>query len=254
MEHPINTVIITQARTGSTRLPNKVLMKINDTELLKIHIDRLSKSRLKDKLIVATTISNNDKKIIDCCNKWNVSWFSGSEDDVLDRFYQACKDIKPEWVVRVTSDCPLIDSTIIDGVIAMAKVNNLDYCSNVLIEDFPDGQDVEVFKFKVLEKAWRNATLKSDREHVTPYIRRNSSCNHGELFKSMNFPCFSNYNSIRMTVDEPKDFELIQTLISTLGVNQTWLTYVNHIIENNLNNINSKIFRNEGYFKSLKND
>jgi spore coat polysaccharide biosynthesis protein SpsF (cytidylyltransferase family) len=172
----------------------------------------------------------------------------------LDRFYQAAKDINPEWVVRVTSDCPLIDPSIIDAVIALAKVNDVDYCSNTLVEHFPDGQDVEVFKFSALQKAWQEAKLKSDREHVTPYIRRNTNFNDGNLFSAVNFPCYANFSAVRMTVDEPNDLELINQLVNTLGINKTWITYTNHILSNKLYNINKDIIRNEGFLKSLNND
>jgi spore coat polysaccharide biosynthesis protein SpsF len=183
-----------------------------------------------------------------------VTSYKGSVEDVLDRFYQAAKNINPEWVVRVTSDCPLIDPLIIDAAIALAKVNDVDYCSNTLIEHFPDGQDVEVFKFSALQKAWEEAELKSEREHVTTYIRKNINFNGGTLFSAVSFPCYANFSDMRMTVDEPNDFELIQRLINDLGANETWLTYTKHIINNNLYKINEDIIRNEGFLKSLKND
>jgi len=254
MEQSIKTVIISQARIGSTRLPGKVMMKIEGQELLKIHIDRLKKSRLKDEIIVATTNNEADNVIETLCNQWGVKSSRGSEDDVLDRFYQTVKDLKPEWVVRVTSDCPLIDPVLIDGVIAYAQINDKDYCSNILIENYPDGQDVEVFKFSALKNAWENAKLKSEREHVTPYIRSNCDVNGGTLFSALNFPCIADYSKIRMTVDEQKDFDLIEKVIHDLGFNDTWLNYTNHIISNGLNKTNEDIIRNEGYLKSLKND
>lgn len=250
----INTVLITQARTGSTRLPGKVLLKINNEELLKIHLKRLKSCKNVDRIIVATTISEDDKVIETLGNKWGFHTSRGSVDDVLDRFYQAVKDIRPDWVVRVTSDCPLIDPALVDAVIAFAQVNDADYASNVLEERFPDGQDIEVFKYTALEKAWNEAKLKSDREHVTPYIRTNSTYKGGSLFTSLNFPCIDDFSAIRMTVDEPRDFELIKTLIDNLGTRHSWLDYTNHIIKNQLQNINANIIRNEGLIKSLKND
>src|SRR5690606_21561491 len=138
--------------------------------------------------------------------------FQGSTEDVLDRFYNAVKDEKPEYVVRVTSDCPLIDAKLIDQVINMVIEKNLDYGSNTLKEEYPDGQDVEVFKFDALKNAWENASLLSDREHVTPYIRKNSSFNNKHLFKSENFDSPANMNHIRMTVDEPIDLETIRIM------------------------------------------
>lgn len=248
------TILITQARTGSSRLPNKVLLKIQEKELLKIQLDRLSKCTEINNLVVATTISPEDQIIMDLCANWNVQCHRGSVDDVLDRFYSVVKETPPKWVVRVTSDCPLLDPELVDAVIKLAKVNNVDYASNILEEHFPDGQDVEVFKFSALERAWKEATLKSDREHVTLYIRRNSNHRGGNIFTSVNFPCFTDFSDIRMTVDEEADFNLINKLIQDIGDNQTWLRYTSHIIDNKLQKLNNGIIRNEGLIKSLKND
>jgi spore coat polysaccharide biosynthesis protein SpsF len=250
----INTLLITQARTGSTRLPGKILLEVDNTPLLKIHLERLSKSKNVDKIIVATTVNFEDDIIEKCCTEWGYEVFRGSENDVLDRFFQAAKCFTPEWVVRVTSDCPLIDAELVDAVTLLTKVNDVDYCSNVLIENFPDGQDVEVFKFSALEKAWEYSTLKSEREHVTPYIVENSNFKHRTLFTAINFPCFANFSNVRMTVDEPRDFELIQRVVYDLGIMQNWITYTNHIIKRGLIKINSDIKRNEGHLISLKND
>lgn len=250
----IKTVLITQARTGSTRLPGKILLKIEGQELLKIHLDRLKNCSNIDKIIVATTVDPADDKVQDLATDWGYDVFRGSVDDVLDRFYQAVKDIRPEWVIRTTSDCPLIDPKLVDAIIELAQVNGVDYASNVLEERFPDGQDIEVFKFSALEMAWKDSKLKSDREHVTPYIRANSTYKGGSLFTSVNFPCFEDFSAIRMTVDEPRDFDLIIKLIADLGTGKSWISYTNHILANNLGQINSNIIRNEGFLKSLKND
>ena len=249
-----NTILITQARTGSTRLPGKVLKQINGKSLLKIHLDRLKKCKWVSEIIVATTTNNEDQIIFDKAIEWGFSAFKGSESDVLDRFYQAVKDKKADWIVRVTSDCPLIDPVLVDNVIDFVQENNKDYGSNTLIENFPDGQDIEVFKFSALEKAWKNAKILSEREHVTPYIRNNSDVKGGNLFSAINFPCDFDFSKIRMTVDEIRDFELIKILINDLGTDKSWLEYTNYIIQNNLTEINDSIIRNEGLLKSLKND
>ncbi len=250
----VKTVLITQARTGSTRLPGKVLMEINQTPLLKIHLDRLKKSKNIDKIIVATTNSAEDNIIEKLVTEWGYEVYRGSEIDVLDRFYQAVKDINPLWVVRVTSDCPLIDPLLVDKVIEVTQANNIDYGSNVIDETFPDGQDVEVFKFTALETAWKSAIKESEREHVTPYIRNNSNIKGGNIFSAMSYKNNIDYSKIRITVDEPRDFELINTVITDLGFNKGWLEYTEYIINNKLLEINGDIIRNEGYLKSLKND
>jgi spore coat polysaccharide biosynthesis protein SpsF len=250
----IKTILISQARTGSTRLPGKVLMEVNNTPLLKIHLDRLSKSKNVDKIILATTMNEEDDVIENIGKEWGYEVYRGSENDVLDRFYQAVKNIKPNWVVRVTSDCPLIDPLLLDKVIEITKAENKDYGSNVIDETFPDGQDVEVFKFSALEKAWNEAYKLSEREHVTPFIRNNSDLKSGNLFSAISYKNNIDYSSIRMTVDEQNDFELINKIISDLGSEQSWLYYTEYIIKNDLANINGNIIRNEGYLKSLKKD
>lgn len=250
----IKTILITQARTGSTRLPGKVLKEIKGKSLLEIHLKRLEKCKMVSEIIVATTIKEEDTIIYDKAIEWGYTASRGSESDVLDRFYQTVKDKNTYWIVRVTSDCPLIDPELVDDVIRLAHDNNTDYCSNGFVENFPDGQDVEVFKFFALEKAWKEANLQSEREHVTPYIRNNSDYNGGDLFTAINFPCESDFSKIRMTVDESSDFELIEILIDKLGVEKSWLEYTNYIIDNDLEKLNYKIIRNEGLLKSLKND
>lgn len=250
----INTILITQARTGSSRLPGKVLKEIGGQSLLQIHLERLKKCTKVSEIIVATTNNLADSIIFDKAIEWGFSASRGSESDVLDRFYQAVKDKNPDWIVRVTSDCPLIDPVLVDQVIEFVQKNDKDYGSNGLIENFPDGQDVEVFKFTALEQAWKNAKLLSEREHVTPYIRNNSNYKGGDLFSAINYPCESDFSKIRMTVDEIRDFELIEILINELGAEKSWLEYVNYILEKDLIKVNDKIIRNEGFLKSLKND
>ena len=251
MKNPI-VIAVTQARTTSTRLPNKVLKEINGKTLLQIHIERIQQSKSINQLIVATTINATDEPIVDLCNQLGCSVSRGSEADVLDRFYQAIKDTPPQYVVRLTSDCPLIDPHLIDSVIGYCIENNLDYCSNTLNPHYPDGQDVEVFKFSALEKAWKEAQLDSEREHVTPFIWKNSSYKGGELFKSDNYTQGEvNYGHLRMTVDEEDDFAVIKGLIEELGLDKDWKTYSNFLERSNLMILNKSINRNEGYTKSI---
>ncbi len=205
---------ITQARTASTRLPNKVLLEIQNKSLLQLHIERVRSSKKISHFIVATTIRDSDTPIVNICNALHQEFSRGSEQDVLDRFYQAAKKYKPDYVVRITSDCPLIDSTLIDKIITYTIDHDLDYCSNTLDPHYPDGEDVEVFTFKALEQAWNEASLQSEREHVTPYIWKNSSFKGGTLFKSNNYAePNTQFEHIRLTVDEQRDFDLIQALI-----------------------------------------
>jgi spore coat polysaccharide biosynthesis protein SpsF len=249
----MKVVVVTQARTGSSRLPNKVLLQIQEKTLLQIHIDRIKESKQVDSIYIATTDMKDDDKIVELSNQLKVNCYRGSESDVLDRFYQTVKDVKPDLVVRLTSDCPLIDPELLDEVIIEALKKDVDYYTNIMEEKYPDGQDIEVFKFSALEKAWRDATLKSDREHVTPYIRNNSSYKKGTIFTSENHYLKENYNHVRLTVDELEDFEVIKKIIEDLGFNKDWKTYTDYYLNNpKIRAFNNKFIRNEGYQKSIE--
>lgn len=247
-------IIITQARVGSSRFPEKVLREINGGTMLGLHLKRLKASFQSDKIVVATTLEEKSEQIVRIAGDLEVEVYQGSTTDVLDRFYNAALPYNPEYVVRVTSDCPLVDPILIDQVIQKTLEKNLDYCTNVLKPEFPDGQDIEVIKFSALEKAWKEAELQSDREHVTPFIRRNSSFLKGTMFESENYDAPENFKDIRMTVDEPIDLETIRILIDALGTEEEWIIYAKYIIKNPSKFSNQKIIRNEGYNKSLLND
>jgi len=246
---------ITQARIGSTRLPGKILKTINGESLLEIHLKRILQSKLITKLKVATTIEPDAEEIVAIANKVGVEVRKGAINNVLDRFYQTALPESPDWVVRLTSDCPLIDPKEIDNVIHFAIDNNLDYASNTLDPTFPDGIDTEVFKYFALEKAVKEAKLPSELEHVTPYIWKNSSYKGGDLFHS---DCFKNdvdFSAIRLTVDTLEDFLVIEKLIELLGTEKPWTEYVNALQKYpEIRAINDHYTRNEGYEKSITKD
>ena len=248
----MKTIALIQARMGSTRLPGKTLKKIKGETLIEIMLNRLSKCQKIDKIIVASSIEKNNDELEQHIKTLGYNFFRGSENDVLDRFYQAIKIEKCDYVVRLTADCPLIDPILIDKVIKNTIESGKDYGSNISPgkEYFPDGQDTEVFKFKVLEEAWNIAKLPSEREHVTPYIRTNLN----RIFSNFIYENDINFNKIRMTVDTLKDFEAIEVLINELGSNRSWLDYTNYIIKYPEKFKNQKIQRNEGYQKSLIED
>ena len=202
---------IIQARIGSTRLPNKVLLDLEGKSVLEHVILRLSRSKLISEVVVATTIKKQDLAIVRLCANRDFSVFCGSENDVLDRFYQVAKLFEPDHIVRITADCPLMDREIIDKVIQKHLAEDTDYTANILEATFPDGEDVEVFKFKTLIKAWRNASLSSEREHVTPYIRK-----HQELFKQANLVSLENLSTKRWTLDNKEDYEFIREIYKYL--------------------------------------
>lgn len=248
-------IAITQARIGSSRLPAKVLKEIDGKSLLQIHIERASKARLIDKLIVATTIEPDAIAICELCNKLSVAYYQGSTNDVLDRFYQVCLIEKPDYIVRITSDCPLIDPVVIDAVIEPCIKGGCDYASNTIYPTFPDGIDVEVFSFTALQKAWHQAKLPSEREHVTPFIWKNAQHHNGQMFKSFSLAMQQNFSHYRLTVDDPQDFELIKELVENKGSSLPWMNYVEYMKQHPwLFEINGATKRNEGYSKSIQTD
>src|SRR5271157_2438354 len=169
---------IVQARTSSTRLPGKILRELpyhSGTTVLQQVIRRLKKSVGLNEIIVATTINDEDKKIVDVALNENVGWFRGSKDNVLERYYSAAKENKLDIIVRLTSDCPCIDPEIVDRVITDHLERGSDYTSNLLIRTFPHGMDTEVINFNVIERAHREATKDYEREHVTPYIYKTNA-------------------------------------------------------------------------------
>lgn len=251
----MHILAITQARIGSTRLPEKILKTIKGETLLEIHLKRILQSRLISKLKVATTIEPDVEKIVAVAKKLGVEVHKGSVNNVLDRFYQTALPENPDWVVRLTSDCPLIDPVEIDKVIQHAIDNDLDYVSNGLEPTYPDGMDTEVFKFSALEKAFKEAKMTSELEHVTPYIWKNSSFKGGTLFRSDCVMNEKDFSGIRLTVDTLEDFLVIEKLVELLGTEKPWLDYVRALEQHpEIQKLNTQFKRNEGYEKSLKKD
>jgi spore coat polysaccharide biosynthesis protein SpsF len=250
----MNIIAITQARVGSSRLPAKVLKEIGNKPLLQLHLERAAQAKMIDKLVVATTNEPDANKIAEIVQKMNLGIYHGSTVDVLDRYYQAAKKFHADYVVRITSDCPLLDARLMDDIIHFALDQKVDYVSNTLEPSFPDGQDIEVFHFSALEKAWKEARLPSEREHVTAYIWKNSSWFNQNTFTSINFQCHSNYSDVRLTVDEYQDIETISAMIAAHGMEAGWEAYAQYYQANAASMHNGNIKRNEGYNKSISSD
>lgn len=254
----MKVLAITQARYGSTRLPAKILKEVNGQTLLEIHLTRILQAKTIDKLKIATTDEEGSKYIVEVANKVGIEYFKGSVDDVLSRFYGTAESEKPDYVIRLTSDCPLIDPNIIDDVVKFALEHpEYDYV-HTDAKSFPDGLDTEVMKFSAIEKAYNEANLKSEREHVTPYIWKNGTAEGGTIFNTYNFPNPKgeyNADDYRITIDEPEDFEVIKALIENLGIEKGWKDYIDYLLEHKeLYIINSRFANNEGYAKSIAND
>ena len=159
-----------QARCGSSRLPNKVMKPLCGKPVLERVIERVQKSTLVDEVVVITSIDKQNLPILGLCAQLGVRVGVGSEQDVLDRYYQTAKLLQPEYVIRITADCPCFDSELLDMAIRQMD-SKTDYCG-MLSETFADGLDLEIMKFSALQKAWREASHSFEREHVTQYIVR----------------------------------------------------------------------------------
>ena len=250
----MENIAIIQARLGSSRLPGKVFLKLEGVTVLEHVVNRVKKSSLISGIFVATTISESDIALVKFCSEKNFRIFCGSENDVLDRFYQLAKLIKPDNIIRITSDCPMIDPTVIGQVIYKHIESKSDYTTNTMPrETFPDGEDVEVFTFAALEKAWNEAKLLSEREHVTPYIR-----NHPELFKMTGIEYKEDLSGKRWTLDNSEDYEFISRVYNKLYSRNKYfgMSDIIEFLKKNpdLEKINIHIKRNEGYQKSLMED
>jgi len=244
MELKKKVLAIIQARYNSTRFPGKVVKKINNKTILEILIRRLSRSKHISKIIVACSNNRNDKAIVAICRKLGVNYFIGSENDVLNRFYHAAKKYRGINIARITADCPLIDPKIVDDVISNFFLKNADYSSNINPPTFPDGLDVEVFKFSVLKEAYINAKKFTEREHVTSFVINNKK------FKKFNLKNSIDYSSLRLTLDEKEDLILIEKIIKYFKNNLNFsFKNILDLYKNKKNFflINSHLVRNEGY-------
>src|SRR6185437_2526684 len=203
------TGIITQARMTSTRLPGKILMKAKGKSMLEYHLERLAWSNLP--VYIATTTNQTDDVVVEFATKHGIMFSRGSEENVLSRYYECAKKNELDIIIRVTSDCPLIDGNLLG--IGYNKYIEIDdahlYLSNSIERTFPRGLDYEIFSFDLLEDAYYNADEEPELEHVTPYIRNNRSGN----VTLLNIANEKDYSNFRITLDTPEDFELIRKLI-----------------------------------------
>lgn len=253
----LRAVVIIQARMASTRLPGKVMKDLAGKPVLWHIVDRVKHSFFLNEIIIATTTNPEDDVIESACKSWNILVFRGNSENVLKRYCDAIYFLesgkpKIDYIIRITGDCPLIDPTIIDKVFSAASLGHFDYASNTNPPTFPDGLDVEVISRDILFMANEKAILKSDREHVTPFIWKNPT------FKKLNIQHSKNLSALRWTLDNEEDYELIKTVYKYLYT-PTKIFFMADILKlltekPELKNINSHLLRNEGYNKSLKQD
>ncbi len=209
-------LVITQARMTSTRLPGKILLEINHLTLLHYHLERLHNTDWQ--VVVATTTNEEDNAVQAFCEKEGVPCYRGSEHNVLQRFFETAKKYHPDIVVRVTSDCPLIDAGLIAKGLKMYRDENSKhaYVSNCFPRSYARGFDFEIFSMDLLQDAYANATEQNDLEHVTPYIWKNKS---GRV-KLLNLAQEPNNSHLRLCVDESDDFILIEKLITDYAAHE----------------------------------
>lgn len=208
----MKTVVIIQARMGSTRLPGKVLAEIAGAPMLQRVVQRVQSAGLVEAVVLATTVSPADDAVAEYCGRLGIACFRGSEEDVLDRFYQAARGAGADLVVRITCDCPLIDAGVLDQVVSIVKEGRADYATNTLRYTYPDGLDVEAFTFAALEKAWREADKPSQREHVTPYLRTSE----GIVRSNVESPVDFSSRNYRWTVDTAGDLAFVRAIYDAL--------------------------------------
>lgn len=243
--------VFIQARMGSTRLPGKVLMPLAGRPVLEHVINRVKVSGVGEPVVV-TTFSTKDLPIVAYCAAHGIRVFCGSENDVLDRFWQAAKLIDADHVVRITADCPILDPEVVRRVVNVHLESRADYSSNVQVETFPDGLDVEVFRKASLKKAWNEARLPSEREHVTPYIRKNPG-----VFAQSDVRNDEDLSGLRWTLDNRDDYQFLTALFLELGeCSEFGMGDVLRVLRNRpeIASINGGTLRNEGYAKSLRED
>jgi spore coat polysaccharide biosynthesis protein SpsF len=244
---------IVQARMGSTRLPGKVLAEICGRPLLWHVVDRLNRAEMLGEVVVATSDSPQDDPIEELCKDNGIKCFRGSEEDVLDRYYQAAKHFGSDIIARITADCPMIDPSVLDKIIEVYLRGECDYASNTVDRTYPDGLDAEVLSFGALERAWIESRLPSEREHVTPYIWKNP-----DRFKICHVKQEENMSRLRWTVDEAEDLAFVRTVYRHLyHPGRVFLQeeILKLLVEHpELLEINRGLGINSGYLRSLEKD
>lgn len=246
----MTSVAIIQARFNSSRLPGKVLADIAGRPMLQRVLERVRAAPGVDQVVVATTQHQSDNVISDWCGAHGIAVYRGSDEDVLTRFWECLQRYPSDYVIRVTADDPLKDPILIARALALcASAPEVDYASNTLQPSYPEGLDVEVLKYRALERAAREATLPSEREHVTPYVWK-----HPDRFVLRDFAMRPNLSHWRLTVDKPNDLILMRAIFTHFRDQPLidcekvigWLSENPHLLD-----YNAGTMRNEGYYKSL---
>jgi len=247
----VKIVAVIQARMGSTRLPGKVMMKINGITLLQCQLQQLSNCKMLDDIVIATTINPEDDVIADFANNSNIKVFRGNSLDVLDRYHGCSQHFSLEHIVRMTSDCPLIDPTVVDKTISLYKTGKFDYVNTFNGKAYPSGTDTEVFSSNVLKKVWQNASKPSEREHVTAYIYTNP-----KLFSIGYVENNLDTAELHYSVDRIEDLQLVRILYKKIEKRPILLSDIVQVMRDDptISQINKNTSPKEGYLNSLDAD
>jgi spore coat polysaccharide biosynthesis protein SpsF len=242
-----------QARMSSSRLPGKVLKPILGKPMLELEIERMQSCETVDRVVVVTSTHTDDQPIVDLCQRLNIGFFCGSMENVLDRFYQAANKFKPDHIVRITGDCPLIDPEVVDDMVRLYLELGSDYGTNCVPPTFPDGLDAEIFPFHALKLAHTEAFLPSHLEHISHFFEAQP-----ERFKIANLSCKSDLSGLRWTVDEPEDFEFVKRVFENLYPSHPLFGFEDILDFSGKNPdlvlLNKHFMRNEGLIKSKEED
>ncbi len=244
---------ILQARLSSTRLLGKVMLPLAGRPMIERQFERMRRATSLERIVLATSDDVSDAPLAALCKELGVDCYRGSLTDVLDRYYQAALVFGATVVVRITGDCPLIDPQVIDKVVAARQAAGVDYASNAIKPSYPDGLDVEVMRMSVLEAAWREAKLPSEREHVTPFI-----WNRPQRFSLLNVQGEVDLSALRWTVDTPNDYVFVCRVYDALYARNPGFRTEDVLAllrrESSLGELNAGQERNEGYAKSIAQD
>ena len=244
-------VAIIQARMGSTRFPGKALADLEGKAVLQWVVEATSAVGEIDQVVVATTTESEDSAIEDWCVGFNVDCFRGEPEDVLMRYFDCASEYGATHIVRITADCPLLDSSTVETVVSRGLADGADYFYSSA--DFPDGFDSEGFTFGALTIAHKNAKLASEREHVTSYFKNNS-----DDFRLQEVSLFANLGHLRVTLDYPEDYSLIVAVLNKLATKNLQPNATNIIDvlseHESIRALNAHIRRNDGYIRSVAAD
>lgn len=244
----MKVVAIAQARMGSTRVPGKVMRKLGPAPVLHWTIGALQDSRLIDEIVLATSTLDADDEIVQYAKRSDFKWFRGSEDDVLDRFYQCAKQYKADLVLRLTCDCPFIDPNVVDEVIRLQRATGADYASNIDPPTYPDGLDVECFTFGALEAAHREAVRLSDRDCLTQFITRNR-----HRFPVANLRCpLPSLDKERWVLDTEKDWGFCKEIANYVAPGASYLDILSVLDQHpEIRQLNAGGIRNERFYEQI---